>query len=92
MCGNNGYYSKFFKITRSIRQGCQISALLFILVAEIIAIKIGKENGKIENVMKGVIIKCQINAVSYFQITGTYKNFEPKNLNPKMVLKTQTFL
>ena len=37
--GNNGYYSKYFKLTRSIRQGCPISALLFILVAEIIAIR-----------------------------------------------------
>ena len=24
--GNNGYFSKFFEITRSIRQGCPISA------------------------------------------------------------------
>ena len=38
--GNNGYYSKYFKLSRSIRQGCPISALLFILVAEIIALKI----------------------------------------------------
>ena len=38
--GNNGYFSKIFEISRSIRQGCPISALLFILVAEIIAIKI----------------------------------------------------
>ena len=38
--GNNGYYSKIFKLSRSIRQGCPISALLFLLVAEIIAIHI----------------------------------------------------
>ena len=42
--GNNGYFSKFFGINRSIRQGCPISALIFILVAEIIAIKIRKNN------------------------------------------------
>ena len=38
--GNNGHYSTYFKLTRSIRQGCPISALLFLLVAEIIAIDI----------------------------------------------------
>lgn len=42
--GNNGYYSKNFKLSRSYRQGCPISALLFMLVAEIIAIRIRNEN------------------------------------------------
>ena len=37
---NNGYYSECFNLSRSIRQGCPISALLFILVAEILAISI----------------------------------------------------
>ena len=38
--GNNGYYSNYFKLSCSIRQGCPISALLFILVAKIVAINI----------------------------------------------------
>ena len=41
--------------------------------------------------MKGVIIKCQSNAVSYFQIAGTYKNFnqklQPENSSLKIVVK-----
>ena len=37
---NNVYYSECFKLSRSRRQGCPISALLFILVAEILAIAI----------------------------------------------------
>ena len=37
---NNGYSSKYFQLSRGIRQGCPLSALLFILVAEIMAIKI----------------------------------------------------
>ena len=37
---NNGKASKFFKLERGIRQGCCLSALLFIIVAEILAISI----------------------------------------------------
>ena len=38
-----GITLNFFKLSRSIRQGCPISALLFLLVAEIIAIDIRKD-------------------------------------------------
>ena len=38
--GNNGHYSKYFELSRSIRQGCPISALLFLLVVELLANKI----------------------------------------------------
>ena len=37
---NNGHISSKFKAERGIRQGCPVSALLFILVVEIMAIKI----------------------------------------------------
>ena len=37
---NNGLYSEFFSITHGIRQGCKISALLFILCVEVLAIYI----------------------------------------------------
>ena len=39
--------------------------------------------GKLTNVIKGVIIKCQSNAVSYCLITGTYKNVNQK-LQPEI--------
>ncbi len=41
---NNGYLSSTFDITRGIKQGCPISALLFNLVVEILAIKIKTNN------------------------------------------------
>ena len=41
---NNGYTSSFFKLSRGIRQGCPISALLFLLVVEINAIVLRKTN------------------------------------------------
>ena len=37
---NNGYLSQNFKLSRGIRQGCPISALLFLLVAEILSRKL----------------------------------------------------
>ena len=47
--GNNGYYSDKFDVLRSVRQGCPISALQFILVAEILAINV-RENDEIRGI------------------------------------------
>ena len=46
---NNEWISKICKMGRGIRQGCPISALLYLFVAEILAIKI-KENRNIEGI------------------------------------------
>ena len=51
-CLNNGNSTSFFKIGRGIRQGCPISALLFILVVEILAVKIRSES-KIKGITVG---------------------------------------
>ena len=45
-CMNNGHASTNFALSRGIRQGCPVSALLFLLVAEILAIRI-RTNEKI---------------------------------------------
>ena len=39
-CMNNGHATEFFKLSRGIRQGCPISALLFILIVEVLASRI----------------------------------------------------
>jgi len=41
---NNGYTTNSFEISRGIRQGCPISALLFILVVEILALNFRNRN------------------------------------------------
>jgi hypothetical protein len=39
---NNGFSSPFFKLSRGVRQGCPLSAYLFIMVVELLANKIRK--------------------------------------------------
>ena len=58
---NDGHLSKYFKLWRGIRQGCPISALLFLLVAEIIAITLRQsENVRGINVNGSMIKLCQL--------------------------------
>ena len=49
---NNGYATNFFELSRGVRQGCPISSLLFILVAEIMALHIRNNNN-----IQGIQIK-----------------------------------
>ena len=49
---NNGYATDFFPLTRGVRQGCPISALLFILVVEIMALNL-KNNNTIHGIKVG---------------------------------------
>ena len=37
---NNGYFTRFFKLERGVRQGCPLSAYLFLLVVELLACEI----------------------------------------------------
>ena len=46
---NNGHASEAFVTSRGIRQGCPISSLLFILVAEVMSISL-RANGNIKGI------------------------------------------
>ena len=46
---NAGWLSENFKLERGIKQGCCVSPLLFVLVAELLALKI-RNNDKVQNI------------------------------------------
>ena len=48
----NGWKSKTFQISRGIRQGCPLSAMLFILVVEILAQRL-----RINDNIKGILFR-----------------------------------
>ena len=48
---NNGFSYPFFKLERGVRQGCPLSAYLFIMVVELLANKIRKDQS-----IKGIVI------------------------------------
>jgi len=49
---NNGYASAFFYPKRGIRQGCPLSALLFLLVVEVLSVSV-KHNNRISGIKIG---------------------------------------
>ena len=56
---NNGKSSNFFKLERGIRQGCCLCALLFILVAEILAISVRADSS-----IKGIKVMNEVIKIS----------------------------
>ena len=45
---NNGYISERFKLSRGVKQGCPLSAYLFIIFIEMLAVKIRSNNNGLE--------------------------------------------
>ena len=52
---NNGYISESFKLSRGVKQGCPLSAYLFIIAIEMLAAKIRSNNN-----IKGLEICVQV--------------------------------
>ena len=63
---NNGYLSNIIKLFRGIRQGCAISAMIFILVVEILALKL-KQNQDV----RGISVR-KLNGEIYEQLLSQY--------------------
>ena len=68
---NNGHFSEYFNITRGVRQGCPISALLFIIAGELMATNI-RNNVKIKGIrVRNREIKlCQLADDTTLFVTG----------------------
>jgi hypothetical protein len=69
---NNGWISNIFKIERGIKQGCPLSALLFIISIEILAIVIRKDqelsgyNFRLQNISKEIRISQYADDITLF--------------------------
>ncbi|GFS23665.1 reverse transcriptase-like protein [Elysia marginata] len=61
---NGGWFSNIFKTERGIRQGCVVSPLLFILVVELLAIKL-RHNNKIKGMLEEDSIRGSIKVLQY---------------------------
>jgi hypothetical protein len=76
---NNGFSSPFFNLERGVRQGCPLSAYLFIMVVELLANKIRNTKG-----IKG--IKIGQNEIKIIQMADDTTIFVEDNESLKKVL------
>ena len=67
----NGWRTKRFQISRGIRQGCPLSAMLFILAVEILAERIRK-NDKIKGVLFGNNDRKELKILQYADDTSVF--------------------
>ena len=82
---NNGKASNFFKLERGVRQGCCLSALLFIVVAEILAINI-----RADSFVNGIEINNEVFKISQLADDTTLYLSDIESLK-KMFLKLEKF-
>ena len=77
---NNGHTSRFFSLERGMRQGCPLSPYLFIICAEVLAIRI--RSGKVKGLKLGNI-ECKLS--QYADDTTIF--MEPKETNLREIIK-----
>ncbi|MCU7801185.1 MAG: reverse transcriptase family protein, partial [gamma proteobacterium symbiont of Lucinoma myriamae] len=84
---NNGWISESFKISRGIRQGCPISALLYILSAEIMA-----ENIRNNKTINGIKVGRQKKEIKLTQLADDTTIFlESENDIPNLLEEIKRF-
>ena len=59
----NGYLSSFFSLSHGVRQACRLSPLLYVLVAEALAVKVRANPG-----IKGLALPGRSQAVSHLSV------------------------
>ena len=74
---NNGWMSEFFTVSRGVRQGCPLCPCLFVMAAEILALKI-RQNPNIQGVEIGNITS---KIIQYADDTCLPLKFEEESLN-----------
>jgi hypothetical protein len=74
---NNGFSSPFFNLNRGVRQGCPLSAYLFITVVELLANKIRTDNN-IKGIMIGTteikLVQMADDTTTFVQDTNSLQN------------------
>ena len=57
---NNGWLTEHISVTRSVKQGCPVSALLFIVAIEMLSIRL-KQNNLIQGLKVRSLLDCDSN-------------------------------
>ena len=79
---NNGWKSEFFSLNRGLRQGCPSSVLIFIIVAEIMALNIRNDS-----LLQGIKIKLRRD-IKQLKITQLLADDTTLFLNSKTEIET----
>ena len=61
---NGGWLSNWFATSRGVRQGCGVNPLLFVLVVEVLAIKI-RNRDDIKGVLKDSVLQHNLKLLQY---------------------------
>ena len=80
---NNGYISKFFEPQKGVRQGCPLSCYSFILVVEILAIKV-----RTSNAIKSITVSLSKKEIKISQLADDTSLFISNTNSIKLVLDT----